>query len=293
MVSSPFADHIVVEDTRGALSLANLDPWARFGAGIQYASRSLPRQMKRLTMITSKKKTTQKTTQRATPASTPKQIEAGSPSLRARGKGDRRARLIRAARDLIAERDDGNFSMPELAARAGLSLATPYNLLGSKAAILREVYRAETEGFRRADKPMQHKAPAERVMATVAHTLRVFTHNPQFYRRLSRSLSALGPDEMRQLIVPLSEQMFLPLVEELIADGAIGADVSAALITAHLLRVFESTFQHWAVLGWDEHVFRDELRAGFALTFLGLFAGRNRDALLAELKALSLRSRSA
>jgi hypothetical protein len=40
------------------------------------------------------------------------------------------------------------------------------------------------------------------------------------------------------------------------------------------------------VLGWDEHVFRDEMRAGFALTFLGLFAGRNRDALLAELKAL-------
>jgi len=245
-------------------------------------------------MIISKKTTALKRTQRATPASTPKQIvETASPSLRARGKGDRRARLIRAARDLIAERDDGNFSMPELAARAGLSLATPYNLLGSKAAILREVYRAETEGFRRTDKPVQHKPPAERVMATVAHTLRVFTHNPQFYRRLSRSLSALGPDEMRQLIVPLSEKMFLPLVEELIADGAIAADVSPVLITAHLQRVFESTFQHWAVLGWDEHVFRDELRAGFALTFLGLFAGRNRDALLAELKALSLRSRSA
>jgi len=78
--------------------------------------------------------------------------------------------LIRAARDLIAEREDGNFSMPELAARAGLSLATPYNLFGSKAAILREVYRAETEGFRRTDKPAQRKPPVERVMATVAHT---------------------------------------------------------------------------------------------------------------------------
>jgi hypothetical protein len=124
------------------------------------------------------------------------------------------------------------------------------------------------------------------VMATVAHTLRVFTHNPQFYRSLSRSLSALGPDEMRKLIVPLSETMFLPLVEELIADGAIAVAVSPTVITAHLQRIFESTFLHWAVLGWDEHVFRDEMRAGFALTFLGLFAGRNRDALLAELKAL-------
>jgi len=91
---------------------------------------------------------------------------------------------------------------------------------------------------------------------------------------------------MRKLILPLSEAMFLPLVEELIADGAIAVAVSPSVITAHLQRIFESTFLHWAVLGWDEHVFRDEMRAGFALTFLGLFAGRNRDALLAELKAL-------
>lgn len=239
-------------------------------------------------MITRKKKTTPR------PTLVPKQVaEADPASLRARGKGHRRARLIRAARDLIAEREDGNFSMPELAARAGLSLATPYNLFGSKAAILHEVYRAETEGFRRTDKPVQRKPPVERVMATVAHTIRVFISNPQFYRSLSRSLSALGPDEMRKLILPLAEAMFLPLVEELIADGAIAVDVSPAIITAHLQRTFESIFLRWAVLEWDEQGFRDELRAGFALTFLGLFAGRNRDALLAELKSLGLRSQSA
>jgi len=75
-------------------------------------------------------------------------VATGLPSARATGKDHRRARLIRAARDLITERADGSFSMQELAARAELSLATPYNLLGSKAAILQEVYRAETEGFR-------------------------------------------------------------------------------------------------------------------------------------------------
>jgi AcrR family transcriptional regulator len=238
-------------------------------------------------MITRKKKTTPRTTP------VPGQVTEIDPSsLRARGKGHRRARLIQAARDLIAEREDGNFSMPELAARAGLSLATPYNLFGSKAAILSTVFRAETEGFRRTDKPVQRKPPVERVMATVAHTIRVFISNPRFYRSLSRSLSALGPDEMRKLILPLAEAMFLPLVEELIADGAIAVDVSAAIITAHLQRTFESIFLRWAVLEWDEQGFRDELRAGFALTFLGLFAGRNRDALLAELKSLRLRSQS-
>jgi AcrR family transcriptional regulator len=240
-------------------------------------------------MITTRKK-------KATPipAAMPKPaVEPEPPSLRTRGKNSRRARLIHAARDLLAEHEDGNFSMPELAERAGLSLATPYNLFGSKAAILREVYRAETEGFRRTDKLAQHKPPAERVMATVSHTLRVFMHNPRFYRSLSRSLSALGPDEMRKLIVPLAGAMFQPLVDELIAEGAIAVAISPTIITTQLQRIFESTFLHWAVLEWDEHEFRDQLRAGFALTFLGLFAGRNRDALLAEIKALGQRSGSA
>jgi AcrR family transcriptional regulator len=215
----------------------------------------------------------------------PKQVAEVGPSgsLRARGKGHRRARLIRAARDLIAERADGNFSMQELAARAGLSLATPYNLLGSKAAILQEVYRAETEGFRRTYKSAHRKPPVERVMSTVEYTLGVFASKPQFYRNLSRSLSALEPEEMRQLIVPYADAMLLPLVEDLMAEGAISVSVSPTIITTHLQRIFESTFLHWAALNWDQHRFRKELRAGFALTFLGLFKGKNRDALLAEL----------
>jgi AcrR family transcriptional regulator len=214
-----------------------------------------------------------------------KSAEAAVASTHASGKGQRRARLIRAARDLIAERADGNFSMLELAMRAGLSPATPYNLLGSKAAILGEVYRAETEGFRRTDKLPHRKPPVERVMATVEHILRVFTHNPKFYRNLWRTLRTIGPDEMRKLIVPLSDKMLQPLVEELVAAGAIAVAVSPGIITTHLQRIFESTFMHWAALGWHERLFRNELRAGFALAFLGLFEGKDRAALLVELKA--------
>lgn len=58
---------------------------------------------------------------------------------RQQGIEERRRRLIWAAGELILENDEGAFSMPDLARRAGLSLATPYNLFGSKA--------AEREGF--------------------------------------------------------------------------------------------------------------------------------------------------
>jgi hypothetical protein len=98
---------------------------------------------------------------------------------------------------------------------------------------------------------------------------------------------------MRRLIVPLADAMLRPLVEQLVAEGAIAAPVSPVIVTAHLQHVFESTFLHWAGLNWDEHRFRNALRAGFALTFLGLFKGKNRDALLAELKSIEPTDRSA
>jgi hypothetical protein len=128
--------------------------------------------------------------------------------------------------------------------------------------------------------------PVERVMATVEHMLGVFARKPRFYRNLSRNLSALDPEEMRRLIVPFADTMLLPMVEELVAEGAISVAVSPRIITNHLQHIFESTFQHWAILEWDQQLFRKELRAGFALTFLGLFRGKNREALLVELDTL-------
>jgi AcrR family transcriptional regulator len=231
--------------------------------------------MNGLMMLTSKRKTIAK-----------QALEENLPSPRARGKDHRRARLIRAARDLMAERVDGNFSMQELATRAGLSLATPYNLLGSKAAIIQQVFRVETQGFRLVSTSGKRMAPVERVMATVEHTLAVIASKPRFYRNLSRNLSALDPEEMRRLILPFADTMLLPMVEDLVAEGAISVAVSPRLITTHLQHIFESTFQHWAILGWQQRLFRKELRAGFALTFLGLFKGKNREALLLELDTL-------
>jgi AcrR family transcriptional regulator len=91
-----------------------------------------------LAIIARHKRTHQKNTSRKK-AGAKQRIEPESPpntGARARGKSRRRLSLVRAARDLIAERDDSSFSMQELADRAGLSLATSYNLIGSKAVIL-------------------------------------------------------------------------------------------------------------------------------------------------------------
>ena len=57
-------------------------------------------------------------------------------SRREEAKAERRHRIVTAARDLIRETGDTGLSMRAIAARANVSLSTPYNLFGSKGAIL-------------------------------------------------------------------------------------------------------------------------------------------------------------
>ena len=57
-------------------------------------------------------------------------------SRREEAKDERRRRIITAARDLIRETGDMGLSMRAIAARANVSLSTPYNLFGSKRAIV-------------------------------------------------------------------------------------------------------------------------------------------------------------
>ena len=62
------------------------------------------------------------------------------------GKTERRQRIIRAARQLIRQTGNAGLSMRALAVRAGVSLATPYNLFGSKRAIVLAVRRVVARG---------------------------------------------------------------------------------------------------------------------------------------------------
>jgi AcrR family transcriptional regulator len=220
----------------------------------------------------------------AEPVKQSRRDQAAAPSLRERGKDERRTRLIRAARQLIAENAGGHFSMQELAARGGFSLATPYNLLGSKLDILHAVFRAEEDGFQKKTIKFHRGGPVESVIMTVETLIAVIIRNANFYRGIARAISRLSTDDFRATILPISDSLFRPLVDGLIEDGAIVAQIAPAVISAHLLRIFNSTFFMWAALEWDDKAFFHEMKSGFAICFLGLFDEPNRQLLLRVLE---------
>src|SRR5258706_3007569 len=102
-------------------------------------------------------------------------------------KAERRERIVKAARELIRETGDAGLSMRALARRAGVSLTTPYNLFGSKRAIVlgalqdNKVFAEGLERFRSA-------GVLERVFGALSVASRIYVADQRFYMALFQTL---------------------------------------------------------------------------------------------------------
>lgn len=201
------------------------------------------------------------------------------PGKRQRGIEERRRRLVKAASELIAERDDGGFSMPELAKRAGLSLATPYNLFGSKAAVLARVFERLVRGFHRDTAWMAGLPASARILGVVDRLVTAYETQGRLFRNLWKALYGLDLSEHRDLNLSLSNEIIRPLVASLVAEGLIAADIPCDAVENTLVRLFDANFEMWAAQDWPPERLRAQLRTGFALVFLGLLAPPERERL--------------
>ncbi|MFT4800121.1 MAG: AcrR family transcriptional regulator, partial [Candidatus Azotimanducaceae bacterium] len=112
--------------------------------------------------------------------------------VREEGKNRRRDRITAAARSLIQSGDSG-FRMRALAEEAGVSIATPYNLFGSKQAILTAVMDADLSRFKQT-LAMQRVDSLAMFSKTVAITRELIDLDPQFYRNVMLTTNTRVPD---------------------------------------------------------------------------------------------------
>lgn len=207
-----------------------------------------------------------------------------APALGKRQQGleDRRRRLVKAASELLAERDNGQFSMPDLAERAGVSLATPYNLFGSKAAVLAQVFERLVRGFHRDDNWMDGLSASARIFGVIDRLAQAYEVQGRLFRNLWRALYGLDLTEHKQWNQSMSREIVRPLVASLSRDGLLSEEVPAAVIETTLIRIFDSNFELWAAQEWEVAELTRRLRQGFAVVFLGLVSAEERAILAAE-----------
>jgi AcrR family transcriptional regulator len=209
--------------------------------------------------------------------------------LREVQKDERRKHLVRTARKLLENEETSGFSMPDLAQHAGVSLATPYNLFGSKAEILQAVFEVDVAGLHRQIAQHGGDDPVGELLATATRLAHTLSSRASYYHALARSLSDLGRAEMHRLINPLSESLLAPSVQAIHEQGLLRPTLPPSAVAVLLTRQFEMVFVHWSLMQWDEARLAVELQIAIGGTMVGFLedAARSRvEGVLSELNYL-------
>jgi AcrR family transcriptional regulator len=201
-------------------------------------------------------------------------------------KNARRQAILDAARSLILDGKSKDFSMPDLADKAGVSLVTPYNLFGSKSSILLEIARQDI--FERAreieiipcDTLAQWIADLSRTLA------RVYYRNRHFYRRMIVTLTAQESAEGQREVLELGYMMFEPAIARLQGQGKLLSVASARTLAKQLSHSVSGSLQHCLMERGSEDGLKNEIETGILITLAGFCTKGDRAALLERIAAI-------
>jgi len=200
-------------------------------------------------------------------------------------KAERRARILAAARKLVAERGYDGLTMRDLARAARVSVPTLYNLFGSKDAIL--VAELERTAVVIASRIQQQGSFFARGMAGFEAGMDAIEEQPAFFRAVMRMfLTSPETGEMRRK----SEQGFIAIMAgNLRAAKQAGQLVEWAepeVVARHMHGLYISCFLAWGMGELDLPSFRDAALSGICHLLVGVTRGAFNADALARLKKL-------
>jgi AcrR family transcriptional regulator len=187
-------------------------------------------------------------------------------SRREEAKAERRGRIVAAARALIRETGDAGLSMRAIAARANVSLATPYNLFGSKQAVVLAVLE-DRRGFYQDFVRMKALAPLDKIFKALAMSLDYHREDPDFYRTIwACLLDPGGSSEFRDTILSQqNSQFWRALLTEAAKDGAIAPDIDLELLRENLALTFVGVMRSWVIGAYNDAAIEPAAGYGYAM----------------------------
>jgi AcrR family transcriptional regulator len=193
-------------------------------------------------------------------------------SKREEAKTERRRRIVAATRELIRETGDTGLSMRAIAARAGVSLTTPYNLFGSKRAIVVAVLEDVREFHERFSSLHQVNA-IDRIFHALSISLSYYADDPDFYRTLwTEALDMSGKELRTALITPQRYAFWWALLTEAAREGALLPAIDLDLLLRNLDLVFGSVMLAWVLGGVETQDLEPAVGFGYALALRGAAA---------------------
>jgi AcrR family transcriptional regulator len=181
----------------------------------------------------------------------------------------RAATLLQAAQAIV--RETGNFDLPmrTLAARAQVSLRTPYEVFGSKNGIIRALLISEQEEFREIVKNYRSIDRLEMFFDRTLLGMEFYAREQPFYRALFRATQAFsGGDETE----PAREMLpiYANMVRRAIEEGFLREDLNITNIAEILTDLFAANLRNWASSDFDIWLAGQKICFGFSLALAGV-----------------------
>ena len=206
------------------------------------------------------------------------------PSVREKQMAARRGRILDAAGALIRATGGTEFTMLEVAERAGVSPATPYNLFGAKSGLLYALLNRSLDELFRGAMTFSAASPLEHPLEAGDIAAELFARDPVFFRPLFLVLLGVRDEVHRPRFMERSLDYWRHSLEGLLAERHLANEGDRDDLSRALLVHFAGVLELWIHGDLDEAGFRAQITFGTALHLLGFAEGTTRARLRKRMK---------
>ncbi|WP_234819460.1 TetR/AcrR family transcriptional regulator [Rhodopseudomonas palustris] len=194
-----------------------------------------------------------------------------------------RQKIIAGARALLSETESAEFSMRALAARADVAHMTPYNVFGSKQAVLLAVLDADMADFTRAVQERDVADPLSELYEVVGLCAEFWFSEPVFYKTLYRELLDLKGAPHQAMATPLRDGFWRRLTHALAEQGYLQSFVAEEPLSMNLRRIALQAISVWIARDLSKREVEAELGYSISLALLGVTAPASSSLVLTRL----------
>lgn len=208
-------------------------------------------------------------------------------------KADRRARILSEARALLATEGFDGLSLRRLAAHAGVTVPTIYNLVGGKEQILLDLASDLLAEVEAALKGVDEDKPLERAEAVVTVAIAAIERAPEFQRAALLAIDYLDRDGTQSTWERMGKRA--AAMQEGAARtarnlGLLRGEIPADLIGSQIFRIYRAAARDWCCRRFSLTEFRRIALTGVYLTLAADASEEFRQVLLFRLSSISATS---
>jgi AcrR family transcriptional regulator len=190
-------------------------------------------------------------------------VVAAEPTGHERGKAQRRQLIMTTAREMIAEEGAEGLTIRAIAARAGLSPVTVYNLFGSKYSVLKDIYSEEYRNLVAYFEIRASKEPLVRLFDLIDLSTEYYLRRLPFYKTLFSNLLKNSGSEIAVTDWNTRAANVRGLLSAAVDAGHLRRDSPLDILAAIFIRIGRAISQEWV----DGSVSAEQARTELGIAF--------------------------